>query len=247
MALVMSYGGILVDGFLAYMCICIASRCGKQQNLMNLPSRRSPVSALLMFMLWIAFHVSNFLLFDIGVFPMMMLSCLCLFFDTTRSRPKENKKPSPRLSISYRVLIISYFVVQILIPLRFLLHSKSSGRHVNWTGHGEMFSWRMMLTSKRCEGYLRVVRDNHIHVLHDPEDFGLSHTQWWRMISDVEHVRQMAHYLRNQNDDVSSVRAFISCSLNGIPSQPFLNSDVDFSVLNTDEIYSHVLDQKFFL
>ena len=253
MAYVMSYGGILVDGFLAYMCITVALLYREQRNLLSFPGPDSSYSAIVMFVLWTSFHVSNFLLFDIGIFPMMMLSCLCLFYDTKRSNGRVEKRPlAVTLSSRYsRMLTCLYFTLQILIPLRFLFYS-SHGRHVNWTGHGEMFSWRMMLTSKRCLGHFHVLDSTgSITIKRDPEDFGLNQMQWWRMISDVEHVRQMAHHLRNNNEishhDVISVNAFINCSLNGAASQPFLNTSVDFSVLKASESYSQVLQQTHFL
>ena len=57
----------------------------------------------------------------------------------------------------------------------------------------------------------------------------------------------MAHYLRDENSDVKSVYAYINCSLNGATSQPFLNSSVDFSVVEAGDSYLHVLEQKYFL
>ena len=78
--------------------------------------------------------------------------------------------------------------VQLLMPVRFLLYNTN----VNWTGHGEMFSWRMMLTSKRCTGHFELEFEDSMTILRDPSDFGLNQMQWWRMISDVEHVRTIS-------------------------------------------------------
>ena len=179
-----------MDGFLAYMCISVAWLYRERQNLLS-PTNYTN-SAIMMLVLWVTFHAFNFLLFDIGVFPMMMLSCLCLFFDTEKRSSGKGVDIRISLSRSCRLLIILYFLVQLLMPVRFLLYNTSQGRHVNWTGHGEMFSWRMMLTSKRCAGHFELESKDSMTILRDPSDFGLNQMQWWRMISDVEHVRTIS-------------------------------------------------------
>ena len=110
MAFGMSYGGIFVDGFLAYMCISVACLYRERQNLLS-PTNGTN-SVIMMFVLWITFHVFNFLLFDIGVFPMMMLSCLCLFFDTKKRSSGKRADIRISLSRSCRLFIILYFLVR---------------------------------------------------------------------------------------------------------------------------------------
>ena len=58
MAFGMSYGGIFVDGFLAYMCISVAWLYRERQNLLS-PTNYTN-SAIMMLVLWVTFHAFNF-------------------------------------------------------------------------------------------------------------------------------------------------------------------------------------------
>jgi hypothetical protein len=112
----------------------------------------------------IVFHLSNAFLFDIGIFPWMMLAATTLYFepDWLRRWPwfwqhievaSHNQKTKPLPSwAKYSVLglICAHFAFQLFLPLR---HYFIPG-DVNWTKEGSRFAWRMKLN--RRSGSLRI-------------------------------------------------------------------------------------------
>ena len=105
-------------------------------------------------LLFLFFNGMNTLLFydigEIGVFPLLMLSSLVLFYPSTSiltflNRVFSYKSKSlyngekPDLKPLTKVLISAYVVLQILLPLR---HHLFKG-NVDYTGEGQRFSWRM--------------------------------------------------------------------------------------------------------
>jgi hypothetical protein len=54
-------------------------------------------------------------------------------------------------------LFVTYFAVQFVVPLRHYAYHHGTGQTVGWTSEGELFGWRMMLTSKQCSGYFTAV------------------------------------------------------------------------------------------
>lgn len=258
LAYAFSYGGITIDLFLAVVFLKISL------------SRRRTYGLMEMFAFWtcVAFHVTNALIFDIGVFPYLMLATLALYFDRFDlfgSTPslRANRKPRrarkelntpPRCILCLRlILVVCYATAQLVVPLRYLRHADIS-RHVDWTSQDEMFSWRMMLTSKECDGYFQVQRVDKgvrriVRTLRDPEDFHIDFLSWWRMMSDAENIRQMAVRLRREEEKARGgrveIHADVRCSLNGSEKQPYVDSGVDFS--RVQHAYQHVAGQTKFV
>ena len=309
LAYALSYGGIVVDAFITFACF--RATMPSRHTLPSLPlfcrrsdkcddgaaEKRGDLCDNVMCLFWISFHTLNWFLFDIGVFPLMMLASLCLFFDfrtfwncriwssisflvqrggnvrRRRRRRRRSKFDSTSRATTADAVALAtlffFYMLQIFLPLRFLIHQSLPSRHVNWTGNGEMFAWRMMLTSKQCDGRFDVVS---VRVAEDVvdkehssssdvslvvsyrshEDLGLHFLQWWRMISDAEHVRQMSVVLRERFEAIRplqdiyeryEVRVRIFCSLNGARAQRFVDDGVDFSSVTRGDVYTHVLDQ----
>jgi hypothetical protein len=55
------------------------------------------------------------------------------------------------------LLFVTYFAVQFVVPLRHYAYHHGTDQTVGWTSEGELFGWRMMLTSKQCSGYFTAV------------------------------------------------------------------------------------------
>ena len=106
------------------------------------------------------FHVLNKWMFDIGIFPVLVLAATllmfppdwprkaCLFFtprrdDGTRSTPPCISKRRQRLTVAF---LVSYLAIQVLMPLRHFLYPGS----VHWTEEGHRFAWHMKLRQKRA-------------------------------------------------------------------------------------------------
>ncbi|HEX6766704.1 MAG TPA: HTTM domain-containing protein, partial [Polyangiaceae bacterium] len=102
----------------------------------------------------IAFHLSLWLLFPIGVFSFVMLVSISVFFDPSwprrfvgglgRLAPFASAAPIRAPGRLAFALTGAYLAVQLLVPLRFALYPGCA----NWTEQGYRFSWRVMLIEK---------------------------------------------------------------------------------------------------
>lgn len=118
---------------------------------------------LFAFLLSIAFHLSNSIIFQIGIFPYMSIAFAILFFspEILRKRflPKTYAFTSAEIEkpkyLRLFVFITSvYFIFQIGLPLR---HHVIPG-DVFWTEEGHRMSWRMMLRAR--SGYMTIYVEN---------------------------------------------------------------------------------------
>lgn len=124
----------------------------------------------------VAFHLSNFFLFDIGVFPWLMLAITTLFLDWDWPRRIPRWGPelgalidgaddeegggapwtlAPTPARRRRIVggLAAFFAVMILVPLRHHLYPSD----VAWSEEGHFFAWRMKLRDKDSKFHLEVV------------------------------------------------------------------------------------------
>lgn len=107
----------------------------------------------------IAFHLSTAMLFNIGVFPYVMIILTMIYFDNSfqikvinklkqllrYSAPKittHSYRPTMKTIVTTSILIFT--LLQITIPLRFLVYDGD----LFWKEEGYRFSWRVMLMEK---------------------------------------------------------------------------------------------------
>ncbi len=98
------------------------------------------------------FHISNSFLFEIGIFPWLMLISTFVLFQPNlldlehffQRGDIENAQPYPKTRELGFALLTAYFLIQTLLPFRHLLYPGQ----VSWTEEGHLFSWRMKLRSK---------------------------------------------------------------------------------------------------
>lgn len=109
----------------------------------------------------ILFNLFNSVVFQIGIFPYLVLGWTIFFWEPStvervfRWLPglKTASGLSPILSptpIGTKLILYAYLVIQLLLPLR---HHLIAG-NVAWTEEGHRMSWRMMLRTK--SGYIRL-------------------------------------------------------------------------------------------
>jgi Vitamin K-dependent gamma-carboxylase len=228
-----SWAGMLYDTFIVFF-------------LMYRPTRIVAYGAVL------AFHIVVGILFQIGVFPLVMIGATLIFFsDEWHIRlyanfPKRGplrrtdpcgldfrkvsirKVQNPRLAIHYSLLFI-YFMFQLLFPLRYLLYDGN----VFWTEEGYRFSWRVMLMEKAGTAtfYVKDRQTGREGVVNNG-DFLNTH-QEKQMAMQPDMILQYAHFLKEyyQKKGVHSpaVRAEVYVTLNARPSRLLIDPAVDLT------------------
>ena len=137
-----AYGGIVYDGLIVFV-------------LLNRKTRK------LGFFLSLFFNLFNSLVFQIGIFPYLMILWNVFFYPGDWVRKRFLRKPDLSLpphsfkpfSSVATVVLLGYFGVQFFLPLR---HWVIPG-DVNYTEEGHRLSWRMMLRAKSGKGDFLVV------------------------------------------------------------------------------------------
>ena len=187
------------------------------------------------------FHGLNAILFDIGVFPWLMMAATTLFFPPCwprqvrllPARRPQSLDPSARPPVGRAAAVLAaasaYLLVQALLPLR---HYAYPG-DVSWTEEGHRFSWHMKLRDKEAQGQFLIT---------DPED-GRTWTvrpsayltvwQYPKMAAQPDMILQFAHYLagrfRAAGHSRVEVRARVTASLNGRRPQLLIDPTMDLA------------------
>jgi hypothetical protein len=201
----------------------------------------------------IAFHLSNHYLFNIGVFPWMMLAATTLFFEPSwpRNLPfgigRQIDEPlhaigrpkggpyEPALDVALgrqtaiSAAVVAFAVIMLLVPLRHHLYPGD----VAWTEQGHNFSWRMKLRNKQgsIDFTLRDAASGDTWTVRPEEQ--LTPRQVEKMIGRPDLIVQYAHILRDaykhhRGIDVE-VRANSFVSLNYRTPQRFIDPSVDLA------------------
>jgi hypothetical protein len=191
----------------------------------------------------VGFHGMTGWLFNIGMFPWIMITATLLFFPpdwprrwirafsggkTVASPAPRNRPGSPRWMRRLGVaLVAGYFAIQLLVPLRQHLYP---GRAA-WTGEGFNFAWNVMLVEKtgRVEFVVASRASDRVWTV-EPADY-LTPLQVKMMSTQPHLIQRFAHYLgrrfrARENEDVA-VHARAYASLNGRRSRLLIDPSVD--------------------
>lgn len=187
----------------------------------------------------VGFHVATAFLFNLGLFPWLMIANATLLCapDWPRRllrRPAAATRPPPPTAIARRhrlalAGLAAYFAIQIALPLRAHLYPGD----VLWTEQGMRFSWRVMVAEKA--GVARFVvtdpassRSWRVY----PSEL-LTPRQEKMMSFQPEMIRQMAHRLAERfaarGIPGVEVRAEVYVALNGRRSRPLIDPDTDLA------------------
>lgn len=201
----------------------------------------------LAFIVAVVFHLLNVLLFDIGIFPWLMIAMTTVFFEPDWPRrfrfwtrtakrhwgvPKTHANSVMERSSSRRSLLSAlvgiYVSAQLLVPLRHHLYPGNP----NWTEEGQNFSWRLMHRVKACRDVVFVVSsptaDRTWNIRPTSE---LTEKQMIRMSGHPDLILEFSHFLANKMraagyEDVQ-IRALTSVSMNGREPQPLIAPTID--------------------
>ncbi len=187
----------------------------------------------------LAFHLLSAFLFDIGLFPPLMIGASLVFFPPTwhkiileRLLGKDNKEEL----IAYRnasfgliSLLFSHFCLQLFLPFRHLFFSSEN---ILWTQDYYRYGWRVMLVENEGLANFRVIDpDTKREWVIDNNDF-LRPYQIKRMSVQPEHILQFAHFLGKHyaqkfQIERPQVKADVHVSFNGRISRRLIDPESD--------------------
>lgn len=193
-------------------------------------------SRVIGFCLIAVFHVLNALMFEIGIFPWLMILATTLFFAPDWVRRWPWRRPAiqsmPAETVPPRrwllVLMAAFVAVQLFLPLR---HFFIPG-NVHWTEEGHRYAWHMKLRSKRAHGTF-IVQD--VGTAQRDTIQPIAYLESWQvdaMLGKPYLIWQFARLLHVEaaaNGRAVQVFADIQVSLNGRKHQPFIDPKVDLA------------------
>lgn len=199
------------------------------------------------FLASIAFHGTNAVIFQIGIFPWLMMAATTIYFEPDwprripfldrvpglrklRDRPVSPGTPvlDSRRRLGFTVLGL-WVAFQCLMPLRHWLYPG----YVSWTEEGHLYAWHMKLRDKSGTGVFTVREPATGKTWEvDPRDH-LTKKQAREMPEHPDMVLQFAHHLSDEHERAGKgkleVRARILMSVNGRKRQLFLDPEVDLA------------------
>ncbi len=186
----------------------------------------------------LAFHSLVGLLFNIGMFPWIMVSVATVFFDPSWPRrllsrwwaSEESKQAAPPLS-GGRVLVAlglgGFALFQVLFPLR----TYAYGGDVLWHEQGMRWSWRVMCREKNGSVSYRVRLPGRSQELRVPPSRYLTPHQEREMAGQPDLILQLAHHIGEEFEargyEGVEVRVDALVSLNGRPMRPLIDPDAN--------------------
>ena len=181
----------------------------------------------------VAFHVFSGALLPLGIFPWLMVLALLVFFPPDWPRrlrlvrpPAPVSRESPPLPRWVLPVLGTYFLVQVLLPVRYLLYPGN----VLWTEEGFRFSWHLKIREKY--GQVRfTATDPSTGQSWELNPQGLlTSKQAGRMSTQPDLILAFAHVLAERTGVPGvEVRADARISLNGRPPRPLIDPRVNLA------------------
>lgn len=202
-------------------------------------------SRLLAYVAVIVFHLFTKLLFNIGLFPFIMIFNTLIFFPAAVHERWLGKLgySTDRVGRHYhfeqwqmsflRPVLLAYLALQLLLPMRYTLYPG----HVLWNEEGYRFAWRVMLAEKVGQATFTVHDlENGRSAEVDNREF-LTAFQEKQMAIQPDFILQYAHHLAEvyrARYGIEQPKVTVDChvALNGRPSQRLIDPAVDLAKLN---------------
>lgn len=216
------YGGIIFDGLIVYFLLY----------------KKTRVPA---FLVSIIFHLFNSIVFQIGIFPYLMIGLTVFFFEPELIRKVFFKKKPivnydtliiPQISIkrvSIAFIFFCYFILQLYLPLRHYLYKGD----VFYTEEGHRLAWRMMLRYKTGHlTYNITSTETDSTWTVKPREF-LTQKQSGAIVGKPDMIWQFAQYLEEHYQEMGlvdiEVRAEAYTGLNKQPMVKLIDSQIDLT------------------
>ncbi len=210
-----AWGGVLYDGTIVFLLLWKKTR-------------------KLGFAASLFFNLFNSAVFQIGIFPYLMIAFTVFFFppETIRKiffKKKPIIQPVKQLfSPAWTYTFILYFVIQVLLPFRPHLFKGDS----HWTEEAHRLSWRMMLRAKTGSLKVEVVNKESGESTQVKLSEYVVRNQRGSMIGQPDMIWQFAQRLKQEyaekGEDVA-VYVESKVSLNGHPRQYLIDPKVDLA------------------
>ncbi|MEM8764633.1 MAG: HTTM domain-containing protein [Bacteroidota bacterium] len=194
----------------------------------------------------VVFHIMTRVLFNIGMFPYIMIVSSLIFFSSGvhhkilsffASLLKINKakfdngrqfklQPKFREQFVYGIVTL-FFVIQLLLPWRYLTYPGE----LFWTEEGYRFSWRVMLMEKAGYCQFKIVDGTSGKWFYvDNTDF-LTPFQEKQMSFQPDFILEYAHYLKNhfESQGHKNIEIYVESyvTLNGRRSTGYVDPKVN--------------------
>ena len=182
----------------------------------------------------LVFHGLTWLLFDIGMFPIIMVTATTIFFAPGWPRrirwvPECSVTDSEvfPLNRAWMAIAVVWCLFHIAFPARHYLHDGN----VLWNEQGMRYAWKVMVREKMGSITYRVVRRSdgrrwEVNPLRYLEPRQLS-----EMSGQPDMIVQLAHYIQQDFERLGkgdvAVKVDALVSLNGRPAAPLIDPDVD--------------------
>ncbi len=190
----------------------------------------------------VVFHLATAMLFQIGMFPWVMIALTPIFFAVDWParlgfpRPKE-RNADVRASRPSRVVVIALValaVMNIVLPFR---HVAADG-NVRWNDDGYLLSWRVMLTERAAHVVYRVTDPSAGSTFEVEPQLVLEPWQVSAAMVRPDLILTTAHLVADElrpllGDDVE-VRVDAFVAWNGRLRERWIDGDVDLARLDCD-------------
>lgn len=194
---------------------------------------------ILAYLAVVIFHLFTGILFQIGVFPIVMILLTPIFFEEKFHQKLLKKLNRKQISSAFHQpsrfiqnLFVVHLVIQILLPFRPLLYNGN----MFWTEEGYRFGWRVMLAEKAGTATFYVTDEADSLSMEktiNNSDFINLH-QEKQMAFQPDMILQFAHYLEkvliNKYGFINpSIRCESYVTLNGSASSLLIDPTVDLT------------------
>lgn len=195
----------------------------------------------------VLFHLLNYKLFTIGIFPWFMIGATLIFFSPSwpknllkyfykglnvGSKFQSNNVSRPSNYKLTVILITIYILVQILIPFRHHLYPGN----VQWGDEGYYFSWLMMGRSKGTATAKFTATDpdsGKSWEINPGKYLILNQSQRETILTRTHSILRLSHFfaekIREEGYENIEVRANVMVSLNGRKLQYLVDPEVDLA------------------
>ncbi len=246
-AYLLSYGGLLLDLFVVFFLLWKRTR-------------------IIAFSFVLFFHITNLILFSIGIFPYLSTVLSSLFFPSDYPKKiiawltkkikwiaKIDDKWRKRFQDYPKDKVVTYgdgekklflgglgilCFLMLTIPFR---HHFYQG-NVAWTEEGHRYSWRMMLRSKVGKGYFNIKFPDQSRMQKVDGRHSLTKRQRRKMLTHPDMILQYAHFLRDSLAEVGhpdiEIYANIQVRLNNRKYQQYIDEKVDLAKVEW-EMFGH--------